>query len=154
VTSPIGRRRWPWRGNARSQRARSLLPDDAGRAAGLEDDPACFLIPRSTSCSWTLVVAVYWRLGFRPAEHGAVARELRLLRVVGLAVSRLMIASTTVGLPHRAEALARDRPPVPATPAVHLGGGNFAVLGFFKYFDFFIDSAATALQAFGVRTRP
>ena len=101
-----------------------------------------------------LVVAVYWRLGFRPQNMALLFASYVFYGWWDWRFLALMIASTTADF-----LIARKLSPATAHPYRRLllitsVVGNFAVLGFFKYFDFFIDSAATALQAFGVENPP
>ena len=99
-----------------------------------------------------LVVLLYWRLRHRSQNVMLLCRELLLLRLVGLAlscfdddVSHGGLSAWTKDADTANTALRRSF----LTFSIIL---NFAVLGFFKYFDFFAHSTLDALAALGIHS--
>jgi alginate O-acetyltransferase complex protein AlgI len=97
-----------------------------------------------------LVVAVYWRLGRRKQNIFLLAASYFFYGWWDYRFLLLMIGSTTIDF-FIARAIGRSQ-----RPSVRRGlliGSliiNFAILGVFKYFNFFVDSSAYALGAMGL----
>src|SRR5437016_6606774 len=113
----------------------------------LFDSPAyfLFLIP---------VVAVYWRLSHRTQNIFLLLASYFFYGWWDWRFLALMIGSTTMDFciakritPSR---LAQDRKPWFVCSLVL----NFAILGVFKYFNFFVDSFSNALVALGLHHIP
>ena len=98
------------------------------------------------------VCLAYWRLRLSPAEFPAAPRELFLLRVVGLALPALMAARRPSTSCSRAPLIPR----IKSAQAIHadVRGSEPRVLGFFKYFNFFVGSFLHIADALGLGGLP
>jgi alginate O-acetyltransferase complex protein AlgI len=102
----------------------------------------------------TLVVLTYWRLGWRRQNHMLLLASYVFYGWWDPRFLGLIAASTIVDF-YCAKAIARtdDGPRRKLLLTISLVI-NFGFLGAFKYFNFFIDSFATALQALGFHHTP
>jgi len=101
-----------------------------------------------------LVVAVYWRLPWRPQNALLLLASYFFYGWWDWRFLLLMIASTTIDflIARKIEdstGSAKRKSLLIASLIV-----NFAILGFFKYFNFFLDSTANCLDAFGFHNVP
>jgi len=101
-----------------------------------------------------LIVLVYWRLSWRPQNVLLLAASYFFYGWWDWRFLLLMISSTVVDY-----VIARkiEDAPDPARRKALLIASlfvNFTILGFFKYFNFFLDSAAISLDALGFHNIP
>jgi alginate O-acetyltransferase complex protein AlgI len=97
-----------------------------------------------------LVVATYWRLGRRKQNIFLLVASYFFYGWWDYRFLLLMICSTTIDF-FIARAIGRtDRPSVRRGLLISSLIINFAILGVFKYFNFFVDSSAYALSALGL----
>ena len=109
--------------------------------------------PRFRRCSSSSSSTVYWRLPAARPERAAPGRELLLLRLRAPVVPdphRDLDASSTTAAARGMEAGRRTAGASCGCSIV----SNFGLLGFFKYFNFFVDNVAAALAALGVPVSP
>ncbi len=101
-----------------------------------------------------LVVLFYWRLNFRNQNRFLLAASYFFYGWWDWRFLLLMIGSTTLDyiVARRIEAAATDR--ARRSWLTFSLIVNFSVLGFFKYFNFFLDSSAHVLQAVGLSNLP
>ncbi|MCU1263032.1 MAG: putative poly(beta-D-mannuronate) O-acetylase, partial [Bryobacterales bacterium] len=113
----------------------------------LFDSPVYFLF-------LILVVAVYWRLGFRSQNVFLLGASYFFYGWWDWRFLLLMIASTVVDF-FIARGLDSDLPPARRKQLLVVSLViNFGVLGVFKYFNFFIGSFTHALETLGVAGLP
>ncbi len=101
-----------------------------------------------------LVVLVYWRLNWRRQNKLLLAASYFFYGWWDWRFLLLMIASTTIDY---IIAKKIEDAQNPATRKLLLIASlvvNFSILGFFKYFNFFLDSTARALDVLGVHNIP
>lgn len=97
-----------------------------------------------------LTVLVYWRLSWRAQNAFLVVASYFFYGWWDYRFLTLILISTVVDF-FCAKAIAKSQNPLQRKSLLTLSVSlNLGFLGFFKYFDFFIDSAATALAALGV----
>jgi D-alanyl-lipoteichoic acid acyltransferase DltB (MBOAT superfamily) len=101
-----------------------------------------------------LVVAVYWRLNLRRQNIFLLLASYFfygwwdwrfLLLMIGSTIVDFLIAREIEG------ASDQDKRKILLITSLVL---NFVILGFFKYFNFFLDSTVTALEALGIHGVP
>ena len=101
-----------------------------------------------------LVVLVYWRLKWRPQNMLLLAASYFFYGWWDWRFLLLMIGSTTIDyiIARKIE----DAPSPGRAKALLIASLvlNFTILGFFKYFNFFLDSAAYSLDALGFHNVP
>ena len=101
-----------------------------------------------------VVVVVYWRMTLRKPKYIALTGKLFLLRMVGLAFLVVNDRIHNRGLRDRSLKLrtlqTRKRKALLIASLVL----NFAILGFFKYFNFFLDSTVQVFTTFGFHHVP
>src|SRR5687767_8323988 len=92
-----------------------------------------------------IVVTIYWRLNHRAQNVFLLACSYFFYGWWDWRFLLLMMASTLLDF----VVARRLRPGLPFRRQLFLTSivANFVLLGFFKYFDFFIDSASRALEA-------
>lgn len=113
----------------------------------LFDTPAYFFF-------LTAVVLVYWRLTWRKQNVFLLAASYFFYGWWDWRFLSLMLASTLVDY-YIAHGIARAREPVSRKRLLAVSMVlNFTFLGFFKYFNFFIDSATAGLNAMGLQVNP
>ena len=102
----------------------------------------------------SLIVLVYWRLNWRRQNKLLLAASYFFYGWWDWRFLLLMIASTTIDF---IIAKKIEDAQNPATRKLLLIASlvvNFSILGFFKYFNFFLDSTARALDVLGVHNIP
>jgi D-alanyl-lipoteichoic acid acyltransferase DltB (MBOAT superfamily) len=102
----------------------------------------------------TLVVIVYWRLSWRQQNVFLLVASYFFYGWWDWRFLSLMLASTLVDY-YVAHGIAGARDPAARKRLLAISMVlNFAFLGFFKYFNFFVDSAVSGLSALGLQVHP
>ena len=101
-----------------------------------------------------LVVVVYWRLGWRAQNIFLLAASYFFYGWWDWRFLLLMAASTSIDYVVAKKLATLQNPAQRRALLIFSLVINFGFLGFFKYFNFFIQSAATALSSVGVHNVP
>jgi len=102
----------------------------------------------------TLVVLVYWRLNWRRQNRLLLAASYFFYGWWDWRFLLLMIASTTIDYLIAQKIEDAQNPATRKALLIASLVVNFSILGFFKYFNFFIDSTAHVLDVLGIHSIP
>jgi len=102
----------------------------------------------------TLVVLVYWRLNWRRQNSLLLVASYFFYGWWDWRFLLLMIASTTIDYIIAKKIEDAQNPAARKLLLIASLVVNFSILGFFKYFNFFLDSTAHALDVLGVHNVP
>src|SRR5882757_580519 len=98
----------------------------------------------------SFVTLLYWRLPFRKQNYLLLAASYFFYGWWDWRFLLLMIASTTIDYIIAKKIEDAQNPAIRKLLLIASLVVNFSILGFFKYFNFFLDSTARALDVLGV----